>query len=113
MLVVGWMRDNADPYWIGIAIEHGFEHLKFIFYFGCSRAVVCDFSLPIVSLVVAHAKSGMGVSHPISQEPCRPFEPPIPVEMREEAAHFMGVVSHQAVPMDLNVLSEAFGIGIE
>ncbi len=113
VLVVGGVIDYPGPYRIGVAVEHGFEHFIFILYFSRSRTVIGHFTLATVSSIIAHAKSGMGVSHPISKQLNSLFKTPFLVDFREHASHFVGVGSHEAVAMDLNVLSEIFGISIE
>ncbi len=111
MLVIARMCHDTRPNWIGIAVKHGFKYLIFVFYFRCFRSVVGDFSLSVVPDIVSHAKARVGISHPIAQGFDRGFE--AAVDLGDESADFMGVVSHQAEAMDMDAIFEVVGIGVE
>lgn len=92
VFVIGRVRDNAGSYRVGVAVEHGLQHVEFILDFSRFRAVIGDFTKAMVPAIVSESKTGVSVSHPITEGFDRAFEAIL--LLRKEAANLVCMISH-------------------
>lgn len=105
------MSDYPGPNRVGVAVEHCPQHFEFIFDFRCFGSVVGNFALTLMPAVVAEAETGMSVAHPITES----FDsaPDTIFFLRQGATDLVGVITHEAIAMELEELFEIGGKGIE
>ena len=111
VLVIAWMGDYSSPDRVGVAVEHRFQHFVFILDFGRLGPVVSDFPLSTVPFVVSESKARVCVSHPISKGFYSGLE--VTFLRRNHTTHFMCMISHQAVPVDLDEVFETVCVSVE